>query len=297
MSHTCHHIDDTGRAFKSFAVTGQRFCFHHLQHRAHRLRAAQARARSQRFAFLLPPLDSFHEVQSALSQLAQAIAFDVIDRHSVHLVLSVLRVASANLRHPDKWQPSLFESAEPAPDLDLDTPPHRAFPPTPDDAAAPPLSPTFGDGVGSHSPHSLPQLPFSGNYCGDHHSRECECCRIRAGYPVTPEHVELVEVSQTSGPDAAAARSKQLLRNSERRRLTRDRKRYSAIALEHNLRRAADLLADRKLAERASPDQPDAPAAHTPSPDQPSAKPPASAPIPSDSASATAQKCQLTPTG
>jgi hypothetical protein len=70
-------------------------------------------------------------------------------------------------------------------------------------------------------------MPFSGNYCGDHHSQEYECLRIRADYPVTPEMVECIEVGQTYGPEVAAPRSKHLMRNTERRRLNRDRKRYA----------------------------------------------------------------------
>jgi hypothetical protein len=60
--------------------------------------------------------------------------------------------------------------------------------------------------------------------------------------------VEIVEVSQTRGSDAAAHRSQQLMRNSERRRLNRDRKRFAAVALDKNLRLAADRLAEQKLA-------------------------------------------------
>ena len=98
-------------------------------------------------------------------------------------------------------------------------------------------------------------MPLSGNYCGDHHSRECECCRIRADYPLTPEMVEVVEVSENYGPEVAAARSKQLMRNTERRRINRERKRYAAIAMEKNMRRAAEIMAQCKLAERATPDE------------------------------------------
>jgi len=140
MSQTCSHIYDTGGICKSFAVRGQRYCVNHLRYRARRLRMAQARARGQRFEFNLPPLESMHAVQSAISQLAEAIACGVIEHHSAQLLLSVLRVASSNLRHPEKWQDSLYHSDQPAPDvdvaaeyglpadLDLDTAPDVAFP-------------------------------------------------------------------------------------------------------------------------------------------------------------------------
>jgi hypothetical protein len=225
-----------------------------------------------------------HAVHSALSQLAEAIAAGAIDRHSAHFLLSVLRVASSNLRHPEKWQPSLFESAEPAPDvdvtaeyrlpadLDLDTQPQVAFPPPTISQSvilsggdAPSASPeskdpfvsAFGSelvGSGNQPPatdHSLSEMPFSGNYCGYHHSRECECCRIRADYPVTPEAIEVVELHQKYGDDLAGVRGKQLERNRQRRELRNERKRYEAIALERNMRRAVDLMTEQKLAALA----------------------------------------------
>jgi hypothetical protein len=106
--------------------------------------------------------------------------------------------------------------------------------------------PAFSPGGG----HSLPELPFSGDYCGDHHSRECECCRIRPDSPITPEAVEFLEVSEKFGNAAASVRRRQLERNRQQRVLRTERKRYEAIALERNLQRAADIMAERKLAER-----------------------------------------------
>ena len=272
MSQTCTHIYDTGAVCKSFAVNGQRYCVHHLRHRARRLRMAQAHARGDRFEFNLPPLESMHAVHSALSQLAEAIARGAIESRSARDLLAVLRVASGNFRHPEKWQPNLYESDEPAPDidiaaefglpadLDIDTPPAVAFP-APTNADAPPFSAaSAGERVGTDNrqpatDNSLPELPFSGHYCADHQSRECECCRIRPDYPLTPEMVEIVEETETFGPDVAAIRSKQLVRNTERRRLNRERKRYEAIALERNMRRAVEIMTQRKLAE-SSPSKP-----------------------------------------
>lgn len=119
MSHTCSHIFDTGGLCRSFAVTGQRYCVHHLRYRARRLSAAQARACGERFQFDLPPLESMYAVHSALSQLADAIAHGAIDTRSALALLSVLRIASSNLRHPESWQPSLYESTAPAPEIDV----------------------------------------------------------------------------------------------------------------------------------------------------------------------------------
>ena len=52
--------------------------------------------------------------------------------------------------------------------------------------------------------------------------------------------------------DAAIERYKQQQRNHRRREVAVGRKRYAAIALEKNMRLAAERLAERKLAERAS---------------------------------------------
>jgi len=335
MSQTCSHIYDTGGICKSFAVRGQRYCVNHLRYRARRLRMAQARARGQRFEFNLPPLESMHAVQSAISQLAEAIACGVIEHHSAQLLLSVLRVASSNLRHPEKWQDSLYHSDQPAPDvdvaaeyglpadLDLDTAPDVAFPrltnpggpqlpgapplsaapaddrvgfttghqPSATDhlsqlPGAPPLSAASADDrVGFTTGHQPPatdhlsQLPFSGNYCGYHHSRECECCRIRSDYPVTPESVEVVELHQKYGDDLAGVRSSQLERNRKNRELRKERKRYEAIALERNLLRAVEVLTERKLKEGVAP------------------KPPARASDPNPSSDQMSQKSALSPTG
>ena len=303
MSQTCSHIYDTGGICKSFAVRGQRYCVNHLRYRARRLRMAQARARGQRFEFNLPPLESMHAVQSAISQLAEAIACGVIEHHSAQLLLSVLRVASSNLRHPEKWQDSLYHSDQPAPDvdvaaeyglpadLDLDTAPDVAFPRLtnpggPQLPGAPPLSAAPADDrVGfttGHQPSAtdhLSQLPFSGNYCGYHHSRECECCRIRSDYPVTPESVEVVELHQKYGDDLAGVRSSQLERNRKNRELRKERKRYEAIALERNLLRAVEVLTERKLKEGVAP------------------KPPARASDPNPSSDQMSQKSALSPTG
>jgi hypothetical protein len=232
------------------AAKDQKYCPHHLRYRARQLRLAQARARAQRFDIKLPPLEDMYAVQSALSQLAEALAADMIDLKRAHALMSVLRLMSLNFRHPEQWQTNLYYSDQPSAvdvaqefglpaDLDLDTPPQVAFPP--------PYEPTSIDlssrAEGAAAPavegpaflSDPPPMPHSGNYCGDHHSRECECLRIRADHPLTPEDVEIFKISQTLGSDAAALRGKQLDRNWQRRQLRNDRKRYAAIALERNM--------------------------------------------------------------
>ncbi len=285
---TCKHIFDTGRLCDSAALPRHNYCAFHLHHRARLMRIAQLRARRQRLLLTLPPLENMYAVQSALNQLSEAAAAGMIDLKQARFLLSVVRAAGQFLLHADKWQATPYHSEQPGaavdlaahyglpPDLDLDLSPEAAFPdsvilsegglaagvegPASDLSSRAERSGAEGPAFSGHQPpatdHSLPDLPFSGSYCGDHHSRECECCRIRPDHPVTPETVEVVEVYERLGDKAAAARSRQLERNRQRRLLRTERKRYEAVALERNLRRAADIMAERKLAERAAQPQP-----------------------------------------
>jgi hypothetical protein len=272
------------------------------------MRAAKARARGERFELRLPPLESMHAVQAALSQVAQALDADMIDLKRADRLIRVLNLAARNLLKAEKWPAaSVFHSDQPVEidvaaqyglpnDLELSRLPEEVFP-TPEDVGAPEdqAAPSFStasadERVGSnHEPlatnHSLSAMPFSGNYCGYHHSHECECCRIRADYPVTPEAVEVVELYEKYGDDLAGVRSKQLERNRQRRELRNERKRYEAIALERNMRRAAELMAERLVAERSKQDE------------LTTKKPPASVSAPPVPDAETAQKTELTLTG
>src|SRR5215472_18388157 len=136
---TCTHVHDTGRTCNSVAAKDQKYCAYHLRYRARQLRLAQLRARAERFDIKLPPLEDMYAVQSALSQIAEALAADMIDLKRAHALMSVLRLMSTNFRHADKWQTNLYHSDQPSEvnvakeyglpaDLDLDTPPQLAFP-------------------------------------------------------------------------------------------------------------------------------------------------------------------------
>jgi hypothetical protein len=259
MINTCHHLYDEGGQCNSAAVTDQNYCTYHLRYRARQLRMAQRRARNERFDIKLPPLEDMFAVQSALSPLAEALAADMIDPKRAHALLSVLRLASLNFRNPEKWQTGLYHSDQPAPaidlaaeyglpgDLDLDTPPELAFPPPA--VGAPPLSPDVGDSVGAVDAFSnLSPMPSAG-YCSEH-GYDCPDLVIGADHPVTPEMVEVLVVAETLGSDAAALRGKQVERNRQRRQLRTDCKRYAAVAMQKNLRLAAEKLAERKLSEK-----------------------------------------------
>src|SRR5664279_1322351 len=142
---TCTHTYDTGRACKSAASTGREYCGYHLRYRGRLLRMAQARARHQRFDITLPPLDSLCSIQSALSQVAEALVADMIDPRRAMGLLKALRFAKDNLKDSLKddnahWHdtPYLIEDATAynnfeaeygLPEgLDLSVPPEVAFP-------------------------------------------------------------------------------------------------------------------------------------------------------------------------
>ncbi len=243
---TCSHIKDTGDICNSVAAKDQKYCPNHLRYRARQLRIAQARARCERFHLQLPPLESMYAVQSALSQLAEALAADMIDPKRANSLLSVLRLMSLNFRHPEKWQTNLYRSDQPAEvniaqefglpgDLDLDTPPEVAFP------------------LNESGSMGGPQLPDVGN-CGvaatDNRPLTTDNLDFRPDSPVSPEFLELRDISTTQGADAANLRFRQLERNRARRQLRCDRKRYADLALRLNLKKAAERLAEQKVAEK-----------------------------------------------
>jgi hypothetical protein len=103
---------------------------------------------------------------------------------------------------------------------------------------------------------------------------------------VTPDVVELEEIRQTQGDDAVLARSAQMLRNERRRTFHSERKRYAEIAMNMNLRRAAETLAERKLAEQQAQQKPDT-----------AKKPPASVTTDPHAGIESSDRAALTPTG
>src|SRR5271169_3387984 len=137
---TCTYIHDDGGICKSAAVTDRNLCLYHLRHRARLMRMAQYRARGERFDLILPPLESMHAVQSALTQLSEALAADMIELKRADRLIRVLNIASRNLLKADKWPASPYHSDQPAPavdlaaeyglpnDLDLNLPPETVFP-------------------------------------------------------------------------------------------------------------------------------------------------------------------------
>ena len=112
---TCNHLYDTGGVCNSAAVTDRDYCAFHLRYRARQLRSAQARARMERFDLRLPPIESMASVLSAINQLVEAVAADMIDLKRADFLLKSLRFAAQALKSADKWLPSVYHSDVAAP--------------------------------------------------------------------------------------------------------------------------------------------------------------------------------------
>ena len=248
----CHHLYDTGVTCNSAAATGHNYCAYHLRFRARRLRMAQYRARAERYHVKLPPLEDLYAVQAALSEIAEALAADMIDPKRAQALLSVLRQASINLRHPEKWQNNLYHSGQPAlvdvakdyglpRDLDIDTPPETAFPPPPDPAFSDVSSPAQ-----AAAPAATVEGPaFSGPAAGD-------TINVRPDHPYSPEFLELRDIRNRQGETAQSLRFRQLERNRVRRDMRLNRNRYTELAMRLNVKWAAERLAERIVAEKLS---------------------------------------------
>jgi hypothetical protein len=241
----CSHTHETGRTCNSVAAKHQKYCPFHLQYRARQLRMAQARARAERFDIKIPPLEDMYAVQSALSQLAEALAADMIDPQRAQALLAVLRLSSLNFRHPEKWQSNLYHSDQavevdvarqhglPA-DLDIDTPADVAFPPAPNSEVSSPAD----------------RSAVEGSAFSDNRTLTSDNLEVRPDSPISPEYLELRDIRNTQGHQAQEARFRQLERNRARRELRTNRKRYAEIAMRLNLKQAAECWAERKLAEK-----------------------------------------------
>ena len=112
---TCTYIHDDGGICNSAAVTDRNLCLYHLRHRARLMRMAQYRARGKHFDLILPPLESTFGVQSALTQLSEALAADMIELKRADRLIRVLNIASRNLLKSDKWPASPTVPTNPRP--------------------------------------------------------------------------------------------------------------------------------------------------------------------------------------
>ena len=148
---TCDHLREDGTYCGSPAMRHRKYCYYHLRHRARRLLIARAAARRETWSLDLPPLDDLASVQSALTQVLQAVAANLLDPRTASVMLRGLTLAANNLKQPEEvwnqasqvmesqtrnsncWTENYDDVEEEfgLPEtLDLDTPPQVAFPPS-----------------------------------------------------------------------------------------------------------------------------------------------------------------------
>src|SRR5580704_14193024 len=243
---TCTHTYDSGRACKSAAAKGREFCGYHLRYRGRLLRMAQYRARHQPFDITLPPLDSLCSIQSALSQVAEALAADMIDPRRAMGLLKALRFAKENLKDGLKddsahWHdtPYLtedaaaydnFEADYGLPEgIDLTVRPEVAFPPPPEsqgvilsgggapyaprESKDPYFSPHPPRGLQFPSFDRVPLIPeIPAPYVRDY-TAEAEVALFES----TPEDMELMEIMKEQGYEAMDRRAREHQRNADRK--------------------------------------------------------------------------------
>jgi len=248
---TCHHVLASGALCGAVPLRHRNYCRFHLQQIGRRLRAARARARHEPVRLKLPLLEDPLAVQVALMQVADAIAYNEIDVPRGRLLLSVLRLASSNLKTARAWdQEPLFVADEDAaatsewpgfeqehelpPNFDLSVDPEEAFPSEP-------------------QPES-PLVAMARKVIGDAATATPGC-----GLEVTADDMEVWEVAEREGELAGMERRAKLERNRERRKRRLERMRYEELARNRNIQTAAQALvweqerqADARAAEQAA---------------------------------------------
>lgn len=269
---TCHHVLASGALCQAAALRNRDYCRFHLEQIGRRMKAARARARHQASMLKLPLLEDLYSVQVALMQLADAIAYREIDPQYARLLTSVLRLAMQNLKSREAWDSSqrfqlnshnelhltkwdTFEREYDLPaDLDLGLDPEVAFPPIEEPTGAP-LNPGFGL---SGNDAGAPCIPGVGRDRNEDRLRSKigQVLRDVEDAPpplVTADSVELMEIYDRDGQEAARKFADQMVRNDRRRERRLQRVHYEEVARKRNIQLAAErLLADRRKAEAAA---------------------------------------------
>jgi len=140
---TCDHLKADGVYCSSPALTNHRFCYFHLNIRARRVQAAQAKLRNEPFRLHLPILDNAHAVLTAIQQVLDALADNRLSARQAAVHLYGIQMASAALKSRPEWKAQRPEVAADEPlcaleihtlrdqydlpyDVELDVPPDAA---------------------------------------------------------------------------------------------------------------------------------------------------------------------------
>jgi hypothetical protein len=107
----CQHVRPSGAKCRAIAIRGHRFCYFHLQARRAQNSvtpavtvANEATAPAPQAATItLPMLEDRSALQIALSEVLRAVAANQIDTNRGWLLLSGLRMASANCNEEEEF--------------------------------------------------------------------------------------------------------------------------------------------------------------------------------------------------
>jgi len=264
---------ENGCFCQSPALRKRDYCYFHIEFRARRLKMARARASRQQWWLDLPAIEDMRSCQAAVTRLTEAIAAQVIEPGHARLLMSSLRLASSNFKARKAWEGSSdyendrtsefvaeyagFEACHDLPsELDLDEDPLKAFPmPEKQEPASPAISEEQLANRGSSSAHALvPQvrdLPLVANLGEVLADAATPIPGTR--YHVTAEDMELIELAECEGEQAAMQRATELERNRRRRERRAQRARYEELARNRNIQLAAQkLLLDQQRQAQAA---------------------------------------------
>ena len=282
----CHHVNPAGVVCQGPPLKNREHCYWHQEELGRRMKAARARARSERVVLKLPVLDDLHGVHVGLMQLWEAVANHEIDHRSAQLLLSILRLAASNLKSDNGWrqldrfgfEPTImisnpdFEAQYDLPkgfDLSLD--PEVAFPPP-----LVPLNPKEGLNGAPEQSTGAPHIPAVGMCGSDSHplnptdgfngtldsfndyewgEKMGKFLRDAASAPlpmVTTDTVEIADVYEREGQvgvDKCLARRE---RNRKRQERQARRRYYEMVARNHSVQMAAEKLSEEKIKAEAA---------------------------------------------
>jgi hypothetical protein len=265
------------------------------------MRMAQSRALNQRFQLFLPPPEDPAAIHSALTQVIEALAADLIEPSRARALISGLRLCLQNLKKKDSWHDSAYHCDEPVDyenfeadynlpkDIDVTLSPESVFPPASEASTDNRQLATDNsfDNQQLTTDNSLPDIAAEAQHILEV-SRGLPVSSedtVRFGSCVTPLDAEMMEVARTQGVDAAQKIQDQFERNQQRRvhrrQSSADRERYALLSLQLNLQKAIE-----KHAARI--------AAAAPTATKTERKPPASV---SNQTSAAPELTELTATG
>ncbi len=244
----CHHINAAGVFCRGIPVKNRDYCYWHLHENGRRMKAARARARSQRVRIQMPVLDDLHAIQVGMMQMGEAILHGEIDHRSGRLLLALLRLAASNIKARHIWEQEAemqdrdvtqyvceddgFEEQYDLPqDFDLSVEPEVAFPPPEEATADGPPIPGFEMCENGVLRPRLSQI-----------LRDAATPIPGTDFQATADTMELIEVYEREGEQAGLKRAVELERNRKRRERRERRMRYEEMARNRNIQLAAEKL-------------------------------------------------------